>query len=482
MKSFSPLCFLFATTLFVSFSCNRIDTDSKQSDNKTESVTLKCTTIPASNVLSTSAMLNGFLSITGLPQKTETVEAVFYYSSDETDASAIVQGGTKVSAGSFTLDDCAFNAVVNGLSVNTEYHFVASVILGGKEMTGSVLSFRTALKSTELTETGAASDITEISAILTSYANPTPEMSDVMMGIIYSQEDTPTVDNGKTLYAKELDENNSYKFSVKDLIPGTQYYYRSFVKYGGVYRYGKVLSFKTYDIVANVETLDAEVWANKLVFKGKLDFSSKAELDVAEYGFYCADWRYSNGEEYTLEKVIGRGEKCVVPVDENGMFVLEYPCVGRTYSYVSYAKIHNIVFYGNVMTASVDKWNFLLKDAFLYTPDNKICCFGEISGLSHEYDASFPISVSINFYEDYYYAQLGTTFECHSLWAAKVDVRGSFPAYSFYVEANQSKFREEIIESGTYYIRIEYSSYRGRNLCDDIFEVKLEEKAENPYL
>lgn len=481
MKSFSPLCFLFATTLFVSFSCNRIDTDSKQSDNKTESVTLKCTTIPASNVLSTSAMLNGFLSITGLPQKTETVEAVFYYSSDETDASAIVQGGTKVSAGSFTLDDCAFNAVVNGLSVNTEYHFVASVIVGGKEMTGSVLSFRTALKSTELTETGAASDITEISATLTSYANPTPEMSDVMMGIIYSQEDTPTVDNGKTLYAKELDENNSYKFSVKDLIPGTQYYYRSFVKYGGVYRYGKVLSFKTYDIVANVETLDAEVWANKLVFKGKLDFSSKAELDVAEYGFYCADLRYSNGEEYTLEKVIERGEKRVVPVDEKGMFVLEYPCVDRAYSYVSYAKIHNIVFYGNVMTASVDKWNFLLKDAFLYTPDNKICCFGEISGLSHEYDASFPISVSTWFYEDYAHAQVGT-FEYHYLWSKKVDVRGSFPAYSFYYEANQSEFSEEIIESGTYYIKIEYSCGHGRDLCDDIFEVKLEEKAENPYL
>lgn len=478
MKSFSPLCFLFATTLFVSFSCNRIDTDSKQSDNKTESVTLKCTTIPASNVLSTSAMLNGFLSITGLPQKTETVEAVFYYSSDETDASAIVQGGTKVLAGSFTLDDCAFNAVVNGLSVNTEYHFVASVIVGGKEMTGSVLSFRTALKSTELTETGAASDITEISATLTSYANPTPEMSDVMMGIIYSQEDTPTVDNGNTLYAKELDENNSYKFSVKDLIPGTQYYYRSFVKYGGVYRYGKVLSFKTYDIVANVETLDAEVYANKLVFKGKLDFSSRAELDVAEYGFYCV---YSNGEEYTLEKMIGCGEKWVVPVDENGMFVLEYPCVDSAYSYVSYAKIHNIVFYGNVMTASVDKWNFLLKDAFLYTPDNKICCFGEISGLSHEYDASFPISVSIMFYEDYYHAQVGT-YGYHYLGLEKVDVRGSFPAYSFYYEANQSKFSEDIIESGTYYIRIGYRCGHGSDLCDDIFEVKLEEKAENPYL
>lgn len=470
MKSFSPLCFLFATTLFVSFSCNRIDTDSKQSDNKTESVTLKCTTIPASNVLSTSAMLNGFLSITGLPQKTETVEAVFYYSSDETDASAIVQGGTKVSAGSFTLDDCAFNAVVNGLSVNTEYHFVASVIVGGKEMTGSVLSFRTALKSTELTETGAASDITEISATLTSYANPTPEMSDVMMGIIYSQDDTPTVDNGKTLYAKELDENNSYKFSVKDLIPGTQYYYRSFVKYGGVYRYGKVLSFKTCDLIVNVETLEAEVWANSLVVKGKVDFTSKAELEV-ECGFFYGS------EGATLEELTQHGGGEVVPVDENGIFVRAYPCISHTYSYVSYAKIRNRVFYGNVMVASNsnDKWNFSLGDSYIDESGWWLHCYGEISGLSHRFYAKIPLYVNIHLYKEYEQARSGNGY-CLSLPYS--DMRNYLTSSPYYWESIVG-CREKIESGGTYYISLSYycEGVDGRTSSwehdDNVFEVKL---------
>lgn len=480
MKSFSPLCFLFATTLFVSFSCNRIDTDSKQSDNKTESVTLKCTTIPASNVLSTSAMLNGFLSITGLPQKTETVEAVFYYSSDETDASAIVQGGTKVSAGSFTLDDCAFNAVVNGLSVNTEYHFVASVILGGKEMTGSVLSFRTALKSTELTETGAASDITEISAILTSYANPTPEMSDVMMGIIYSQEDTPTVDNGKTLYAKELDENNSYKFSVKDLIPGTQYYYRSFVKYGGVYRYGKVLSFKTYDLI--IETLEADTYDDLygLKLKGRFSFTSKTEFDVV-CGFYCNRGKCSlealTNESYSKEDI-------VASADENGTFSSALLRWGGTYSYVFYVKIFNRKYYGTVKTSSTKRLQLRLNDWYLFKfNDNDACFFnGEIvNNLKSKawkwYDQS---GAKIYAYDSFQRAQSGAPLFMKT-GSLEMEINPRSSSATFKIMCINAKEDGPFFEPGTYYIKIAYyyydmQQYKVEVLGDEIYEVTMEKR------
>lgn len=473
MKSFSPLCFLFATTLFVSFSCNRIDTDSKQSDNKTESVTLKCTTIPASNVLSTSAMLNGFLSITGLPQKTETVEAVFYYSSDETDASAIVQGGTKVSAGSFTLDDCAFNAVVNGLSVNTEYHSVASVIVGGKEMTGSVLSFRTALKSTELTETGAASDITEISATLTSYANPTPEMSDVMMGIIYSQDDTPTVDNGKTLYAKELDENNSYKFSVKDLIPGTQYYYRSFVKYGGVYRYGKVLSFKTYDLI--IETLEADTYDDLygLKLKGRFSFTSKTEFDVV-CGFHCNSGKRSL-EDLTNESY---SEDIVASADENGTFsaLLRW---GGTYSYVFYVKIFNRKYYGTVKTSSTKRLQFRLNDWYLN--DNNCAFFnGEIVNnlRSKAWKWSDSSGAKIYAYDSFQRAQSGSPL---FIQTGSLFIKASSSPETFEIACSNMKEYGPVFEPGTYYIKIAYYYYDMQQnkvevLGDEIYEVTMEKR------
>lgn len=473
MKSFSPLCFLFATTLFVSFSCNRIDTDSKQSDNKTESVTLKCTTIPASNVLSTSAMLNGFLSITGLPQKTETVEAVFYYSSDETDASAIVQGGTKVSAGSFTLDDCAFNAVVNGLSVNTEYHFVASVIVGGKEMTGSVLSFRTALKSTELTETGAASDITEISATLTSYANPTPEMSDVMLGIIYSQEDTPTVDNGKTLYAKELDENNSYKFSVKDLIPGTQYYYRSFVKYGGVYRYGKVLSFKTYDLI--IETLEADTYDDLygLKLKGRFSFTSNTEFDVV-CGFHCNSGIRSleglTNESYSKEDI-------VASADENGTFsaLLRW---GGTYSYVFYVKIFNRKYYGTVKTSSTKTLQFHLNDWYL----TDYCAFfnGEIINILRSKKWHIQSEAKIYAYDSFQRAQSGDPLFMQT-GSLEMEINPRSSSAIFKIMCINEKEYGPVFEPGKYYIKIAYyyddmQRDKVEVLGDEIYEVTMEKR------
>lgn len=474
MKSFSPLYFLFATTLFVSFSCNRIDTDSKQSDNKTESVTLKCTTIPASNVLSTSAMLNGFLSITGLPQKTETVEAVFYYSSDETDASAIVQGGTKVSAGSFTLDDCAFNAVVNGLSVNTEYHFVASVIVGGKEMTGSVLSFRTALKSTELTETGAASDITEISATLTSYANPTPEMSDVMLGIIYSQEGTPTVDNGKTLYAKELDENNSYKFSVKDLIPGTQYYYRSFVKYGGVYRYGKVLSFKTYDLI--IETLEADTYDDLygLKLKGRFSFTSNTEFDVV-CGFHCNSGKRSledlTNESYSKEDI-------VASADENGTFSSALLRYGGTYSYVFYVKIFNRKYYGTVKTSSTKRLQFRLNDWFL--TDGGAYFNGEIVNnlRSKAWKWFNQWGAKIYAYDSFQRAQSGSPL---FIKTGSLFIRASSSLETFEIACSNVKEYGPVFEPGKYYIKIAYyyddmQRDKVEVLSDEIYEVTMEKR------
>ena len=416
-------------------------------------------------------MLNGFLSITGLPQKTETVEAVFYYSSDETDASAIVQGGTKVSAGSFTLDDCAFNAVVNGLSVNTEYHFVASVIVGGKEMTGSVLSFRTALKSTELTETGAASDITEISATLTSYANPTPEMSDVMMGIIYSQEGTPTVDNGKTLYAKELDENNSYKFSVKDLIPGTQYYYRSFVKYGGVYRYGKVLSFKTYDLI--IETLEADTYDDLygLKLKGRFSFTSNTEFDVV-CGFHCNSGKRSledlTNESYSKEDI-------VASADENGTFsaLLRW---GGTYSYVFYVKIFNRKYYGTVKTSSTKRLQFRLNDWYLTAW--RAYFNGEIVNSLISKKWYTQSEAKIYAYDSFQRAQSGAPLFMKT-GSLKMEINPSSSSATFKIMCLNSD--GPVFEPGTYYIKIAYYYYDMQQnkvevLGDEIYEVTMEKR------
>ena len=435
---------------------------------------LKCTTIPASNVLSTSAMLNGFLSITGLPQKTETVEAVFYYSSDETDASAIVQGGTKVSAGSFALDDCAFNAVVNDLSVNTEYHFVASVIMGGKEMTGSVLSFRTALKSTELTETGAASDITEISATLTSYANPTPEMSDVMLGIIYSQEGTPTVDNGKTLYAKDLDENNSYNFSVKDLIPGTQYYYRSFVKYGGVYRYGKVLSFKTYDLI--IETLEADTYDDLygLKLKGRFSFTSKTEFDVV-CGFHCKSG-ISSLEGLTNESY---SEDIVASADENGTFSSALLRYGGTYSYVFYVKIFNRKYYGTVKTSSTKRLQFRLNDWYLN--DNNCAFFkGEIVNSLISKKWYTRSEAKIYAYDSFQRAQSGDPLFMQT-GSLEMEINPRSSSAIFNIMCINAKEYGPVFEPGKYYIKIAYyyddmQRDKVEVLGDEIYEVTMEKR------
>ena len=107
--------------------------------------------------------------------------------------------------------------------------------------------------------TGDATDVTEASAILTGYAYTTPEMGEVTIGFVYSTDDAPSSENGEEVVSHELDEKNAFAVSISKLQPKTKYYYKAFLKYGGIYHYGKVKSFSTLEAskeTGNYEAVD----------------------------------------------------------------------------------------------------------------------------------------------------------------------------------------------------------------------------------
>lgn len=91
------------------------------------------------------------------------------------------------------------------------------------------------------------SDITFYSATLKAFANLTSEMSPVEIGILLSEEENPSRERGIMKKATELDSERMYSIRF-NLHASTKYYYKSYVLYGGVYRYGIVRSFETAPI------------------------------------------------------------------------------------------------------------------------------------------------------------------------------------------------------------------------------------------
>ena len=100
----------------------------------------------------------------------------------------------------------------------------------------------------ELIVTGEASGIDYISVTLSGYANIPGGTTGLTFGVLLSVNENPTVDNGKIIQAKELDENNKFHCTVDNLLIGTKYYYKAYLKEGDYYRTGsKTLNFTTKD-------------------------------------------------------------------------------------------------------------------------------------------------------------------------------------------------------------------------------------------
>ena len=81
----------------------------------------------------------------------------------------------------------------------------------------------------ELVETAEATYITEYSAVLWGYVNPSELVPGVEVGIILSTSENPSLQNGIALVSVEIDNNNKFFVEAKNLVPGKDYYYKAFI-------------------------------------------------------------------------------------------------------------------------------------------------------------------------------------------------------------------------------------------------------------
>ena len=136
-----------------------------------------------------------------------------------------------------------YSVSTSSLEPFTTYYYTSYIKQGELCKYGEIKSFTTAgLVAPTL---NAAMDITEVSATIggtVSLAAGTA--SDLEYGFQYStSSDFSSGVTSKKI--TEMDSENKFSISISSLMPGTSYYYRSYIKMQGVYAYGDIKDFTT---------------------------------------------------------------------------------------------------------------------------------------------------------------------------------------------------------------------------------------------
>lgn len=197
----------------------------------------------------------------------------------------------------------------------------------------------------ETTVTGNATDITNYTATISSWANILDNLStDLKVGIIYTQEGTPSKNNGTqdTASVSSLGSDAKYTIQLTNLTPSTTYYFRSFVYQSGIWFYGNVKSFTTKGLDAELvsgEVTKLTCYSAKI--SGAVSIDESTQYITLTYGI-C----YSTDSIPTVNSTRLQASS----KDQNGNFTVQLRALtgSTTYYYRSYAYVDNYLSYGPI--------------------------------------------------------------------------------------------------------------------------------------
>lgn len=243
-----------------------------------------------------------------------------------------------------------FSATIDGLIPMEEYSYYAYVNIDGYSYHGETKTFSTGAINAEVL-IGNAVNVTEVRADLSGELSIRSPGNYYRTVCICYSPDYSSVDSLYSL-GQRVDlplKGDSFSTTLRDLQPGTTYYYAAYAHIQGVNDHYKseVKRFSTRDFSANVITLEPDwigCWNARV--SGMLQVNSYDELNK-EVSFV-----YSN-QANTPEELLSSG--IVVPaVFENETFQAKFKnlSAGVTYHYMAFAEVCGRKYCGEVKTFS----------------------------------------------------------------------------------------------------------------------------------
>ncbi len=219
------------------------------------------------------------------------------------------------------------------------YLFFALVPLVSCGKGSGAASGRNSGEDAVLTATGDVWGITECSANLCGYANPSLEW-----GMLYSKDPVPSKENGVEVYSRSMDASNMYTIAAGNLSSNTLYYYRSFAQFSGIYRYGEVKQFMTFAVKARLEYTEVtDLTSVSATINGKLALECRADLPRTVRIYY------SNTIDDAAE-LIKKGLKKDAGLEDSGIFkcYLDWLKFGKVYHYIPVATVYDKILTGEM--------------------------------------------------------------------------------------------------------------------------------------
>lgn len=190
-----------------------------------------------------------------------------------------INDARKVSTTEFDADR-KFTITVTGLKPNVKYNYCLVAEVKSEKIYGDVEAFTTATLVAPTLY--AATSITLTNAVVSGKINfPIERLSDLECGIEYSTSQDFTADV-TSKEVTEVDMENNFSVEITSLASSTTYYYRSYIRMGGVTVNGEPKSFRTLQHPYESESFDLNV-------ASATDLSSSSSANcyiVSEAGLY----------------------------------------------------------------------------------------------------------------------------------------------------------------------------------------------------
>lgn len=387
---FSYTSLLFAILCSLSISCEKPNNEGENNSNGGSgkgSLDVICQTVDATEINHTSAKLSATSTI--INAKESYGKVCFYYSFSDSEIASL-KNSTRIDAGSIPSTGGSFSVTLYGLNPSMKYYYIASVTIDGKDFFSDVKSFSTKEQPRDPAITGAADNLTEKSVSLQGSVNPTSDMQDVLMGVLYSLNSSPNIENSKKVKADNAN-NNSFTIELDNLSSTTTYYYKTYIQYNGEqYRFGEIKSFTTKEVSATVSTTKASnITEFKGILNGRLEVKSKATLSKEVWFLYSKT-------ATTIESLKENGTRLPSSLSDDNVFqssLSDLEC-GTKYYYVAVAQVYDRCFYGDVVSFETES----IKATVVTSPASMVTEFTAQLNGQLSIDSQETMSKSVCFY------------------------------------------------------------------------------------
>ena len=294
---------------------------------------------------------------------------------------------------------------------------------GGSDNGGNV--------SSEKSVTGRAYDITDATAKVECYVNIPDEMLSVSsFGALYSTKENPMIsDCDGSVSSSEL-VNNCYSVKFISLRSSTTYYYRSYVRIGENYVYGKVKTFTT-DVKTTHEYVDlglpsGTLWAtcnigaeNPEDYGDYFAWGETTGYNNGKKTFNWSTYTLCNGSYYTMTKYCTRSSdgtvdnKTELDPEDDAAYVnwgsdWRIPTLAQlkelfnsSYTTITWTTLNGV--YGRKISKKSDSSVYIFLPAAGYRYDSSLSSAGSFGDYwSRSLDTSDSrIALSLQFHSDY---------------------------------------------------------------------------------